>query len=277
MIHSEGNFKGVRNTNIYYQSWVPKDKVKAVLLLVHGLGEHCGRYINLVNHFVPLGYAIYGFDHIGHGRSDGEREFIDSFKDYTDTLNIFHEMVSSWQPDKPTFLLGHSMGGLIATSYLLDHQNGFNGAILSAPAIIASGNISRAAIILGNLLSALTPKLGIVPLDTNALSRDPKVVKAYKNDPLVFKGRTPARLAAEILKTMQHVATEAHRIDLPFLIIQGSADKLVDPSGAQLFYDKASSVDKSIKIYNGLYHELFNEPERADVLKDVEEWLRGRM
>jgi alpha-beta hydrolase superfamily lysophospholipase len=277
MIHSEGNFKGVRNTNIYYQSWVPKDKVQAVLLLVHGLGEHCGRYINLVNHFVPLGYAIYGFDHIGHGRSDGEREFIDSFKDYTDTLNIFHEMVSSWQPDKPTFLLGHSMGGLIATSYLLDHQNGFNGAILSAPAIIASGNISRAAIILGNLLSALTPKLGIVPLDTNALSRDPKVVKAYKNDPLVFKGRTPARLAAEILKTMQYVATEAHKTNLPFLIIQGSADKLVDPSGAELFYDKASSVDKSIKIYNGLYHELFNEPERADVLKDVEEWLRGRM
>jgi len=122
MDHVEGNFKGVRNANVYYQAWLPEGNVRAVLLVVHGLGEHSGRYMNVVNYFVPLGYAVYGFDHIGHGRSEGEREVVERFTDYTDTLAIYCELVKGWQTGKPIFLLGHSMGGLIATHYLLDHQ-----------------------------------------------------------------------------------------------------------------------------------------------------------
>jgi len=277
MDHVEGNFKGVRNASIYHQAWLPEGNIKAVLLITHGLGEHCGRYMNVVNHFVPLGYAVYGFDHIGHGKSEGAREVVERFADYSDTLRIYHERVKDWRTGKPLFLLGHSMGGLIVSYYLLDHQADFRGVVISAPLIKVSGNISQAIIIMGKILSALAPKMGLLPVDAKSISRDPEVVKAYVNDPLVFHGKTPARLAAELLKAMQRVTAEAGKMTLPFIVVQGSEDRLVDPGGAQTLYDKASSKDKTIRIYEGLYHEVFNEPERARVLKDVETWLAAHV
>lgn len=277
MNHIEGSFKGLRNANLYYQAWLPEEEVKAVLLVVHGLGEHCGRYMNVVNHFIPLGYAVYGFDHIGHGQSEGMREVVERFTDYTDTLTVYCEMVKGWQIGKPIFLLGHSMGGLIASYYLLDDQASFRGAVISAPAVKVSDSTSQATMIMGKILSALAPKMGLLALDANDISRDPKVVEAYVNDPLVFHGRTPARLAAELLKAMLRVTAEVDKISLPFIVVQGSEDKLVDPGGAQMLYDRASSADKTIRIYDGLYHEVFNEPERAHVLKDVETWLAAHV
>jgi acylglycerol lipase len=274
MNRTEGYFKGVRDANIYYQGWLPDGNVKAVLLIVHGLGEHSGRYMNVVNHFVPLGYAVYGLDHLGHGKSDGGREVVDRFEDYTGTLTIYFNMVKGWQLGKPIILLGHSMGGLIAVYYLLDHQADFRGAVISAPSIKVSDSISPATITMSKILSAVAPKAGVLALDATGISRDPEVVKTYVNDPLVFHGKTPARLAAEMLKAMQRVMVEVGKIALPFITVQGSADRLVDPSGAQMLYDKASSKDKTIKIYEGFYHEVFNEPERAIVLKDVEDWLK---
>ena len=273
MNHIEGNFKGVRNADIYYQAWLPTGEVKAVLLVVHGLGEHSGRYMNVVNHFVPLGYAVYALDHLGHGKSAGEREVIERFDDFTSTLTTFYNMVKGWQAGKPIFLLGHSMGGLIASHYLLDHQADFKGAVISAPAVKVGEAITPTTIMMGKILSAIAPKMGILGLDASLISHDPEVVKAYVNDPLVFHGKTPARLAAEMLKAMLRVSAEAGTITLPFIVIQGSEDKLVDPGGAQLLYDKAGSPDKTIKIYAGFYHEVFNEPEKSRVLGDVEAWL----
>lgn len=277
MNHTEGTFKGVRNLDIYYQAWLPEGEAEAVLLIVHGLGEHSGRYTNVVNHFVPLGYAVYGFDHVGHGRSDGPREMVERFTDYTDTLSIYYEMIEGWQTGKPIFLVGHSMGGLITSYYLLEHQSDFKGAVLSAPAVKLSDSISPATIIVGKILSALAPKMGLLALDPQGLSRDPEVVEAYVNDPLVFHDKTPARLAAEILKATQRVMAEVEEIRLPFIVLQGSEDKLVDPGGARMLYERASSADKTIKIYEKLYHEVFNEPERARVLKDVEDWLAAHV
>ncbi len=273
MNHIEGSFQGVRNASIYYQAWLPEGDVKAVLLVVHGLGEHCGRYMNVVNHFVPLGYAVYGFDHIGHGKSEGRREFVERFEDYTSTLEIYAKMVKCWQTGKAVFLLGHSMGGLIASYYLLDHRADFKGAVLSAPSIKASDGISKAAIATGKILSIITPKAGLLKLDADGISRDPEVVRAYNKDPLVFHGKTPARSAAELLRAMQRVTAEADKITLPFIVLQGSEDELVNPAGAQMLYDKASSNEKTLKLYEGQYHEVFNEPERDRTLKDVENWL----
>ena len=278
MNHIEGNFRGVRNANIYYQAWLPEGDVRAVLLVIHGLGEHCGRYMNVVNYFVPLGYAIYGFDHIGHGKSEGVREFVERFEDYTNTLTIYYNMVKNLQPGKPLFLLGHSMGGLIASYCLLDHQANLKGAVISAPSIKVSDSISKATIIVGKILSVIAPKMGLVRVvDANNISRDPEVVRDYLNDPLVFRGKTPVRLGAELLKAMLCVTTKADKITLPFIVLQGSEDKIVDPAGAQMLYDKASSKDKTIKVYEKLYHEVFNEPERARVLKDVETWLTAHV
>jgi acylglycerol lipase len=166
------------------------------------------------------------------------------------------------------------LGGLIVAYYLLDHQADFKGAIISAPLIRIPANIAPMTITMGKILSFIAPRTGILALDVTGISRDPEVVKAYINDPLVFHGKTPARLAAEMMKAMQQVTAEAGKITLPFIALQGSADWLTDPGDAQMLYDKASSKDKAIKIYEGVYHEVFNEPERAVVLKDVETWLK---
>jgi acylglycerol lipase len=277
MKHIEGNFKSVRNLDIYYQGWLPDGKVKAVLFVVHGLGEHSGRYMNVVNHFVPLGYAIYGLDHIGHGKSGGGREEVVQFEDFTTPLTTYYTMVKSWQPDKPIFILGHSLGGLIECYYLLDHQEDFKGAVISAPAIKVGESITPMTITIGKMLSVIAPKAGILALDASTISKDPEVVKAYVNDPLVFHSKTPARLAAEMLKAMIRVTTDVGKISLPFIALQGSMDKLVDPGGIKILDEKAASKDKTVKIYQGLYHEVFNEPERAVVLKDVEAWLKARI
>lgn len=276
MKHQEGHFKGIRDLRIYYQCWLPEMEPKAVLLIVHGLAEHSGRYMNVVNHFVPLGYTVYGIDHIGHGKSDGSRVYVRRFEDFTDTLKTFFDMISDWQPEKPIFLVGHSMGGLISAVYLLDHQDELSGAVLSGPSVKVPDNISSATILAGKLFSILMPKLGLLALEAEGVSRDPAVVQAYLNDPLVYTGKTTARLAAELLKAMKRVAVDASRITLPILIVQGGADRLVDPDGAQMLHDTVGSVDKTLKIYDGLYHEVFNEPEHLKVLGDVEAWLESR-
>lgn len=275
MNHQEGDFKGIRDLKIYYQCWLPEKDPKAVLFIVHGLAEHSGRYMNLVNHFVPLGYAIYGVDHIGHGKSDGLRVYVEQFEDFTDTLKDFSHMIRDWQPKKPLFLIGHSMGGLISSIFLLDHQDELSGAVLSGPSVKVP-DMSSVTILAGKLFSTLMPKLGLLALEADGVSRDPAVVQAYLNDPLVYTGKITARLAAELLKAMKRAEVDASKITLPILIAQGSEDRLVDPDGAQMLHDTVGSVDKTLKIYDGLYHEIFNEPEHQKVLGDVEAWLESR-
>jgi acylglycerol lipase len=277
MKHPEGFFKGVRDTSIYFQSWLPESEPKAVLLIVHGLAEHSGRYMNIVNHFVPLGYAVYGIDHLGHGQSDGMRVYVERFEDYTNTLKIYFDMIRRWQPEKPIFLVGHSMGGLISAVYLLDHQSELIGAVLSGAAVKVPSNITPVIHAVGKMLSALMPKLGMLGLEVDGVCRDPAVVQAYISDPLVHKGKITARLAAEMLKAMQRVSAEATKITLPIMVVQGSADRVVDPAGAQMLYDAVSSADKEIRIYDGFYHEVFNEPEHDEVLRDVEIWLAAHL
>ena len=274
MKHQEGVFVGVRKAGLYYQGWLPEGEPKAVLLVVHGLAEHSGRYMNLVNRFVPQGFAVYGIDHLGHGRSEGRRLALERFADYTEPLKTFSAMVRCWQPDRPVFLVGHSMGGLIGATYLLTNQEELAGAVLSGPAVMPPGHISAATIFAGRVLSVLFPSAGIVdrgPMDD--ICRDPAVVAAYIADPLVYKGKITARLGAEMLGAMEHLRKEAGRIRLPLLIVQGGADRLVNPAGAQVLYDGVASPDKRLIVYEGFYHEVFNEPEHDRVLDDVERWL----
>ncbi len=277
MKHQDGFFKGVRNASLYYQCWLPEGAVKATLFIVHGLGEHSGRYMNVVNRFVPRGYAVYGIDHLGHGRSDGQRLYVEHFTDYTEPLKAIFDMIRDWQPGKPVFLVGHSMGGLIGALYLTVHQAGLAGAVLSGPAVKPPGNIPKAVIVAGRMLSFLIPRMGLVPLQAGDVSRDPAVVEAYLADPLVCKEKITARLGAEMLGAMERIRAEAGQITLPLLIVQGGADKLVDPTGARLLYNTVSSADKKLIVYDGLYHEVFNEPEHDQVLADVETWLEGHL
>ncbi len=277
MIHAEGSFKTPQGATMYYQHWQPDGNPKAILLIVHGLAEHSGRYLNVVNALVPRGYAVYGLDHLGHGKSDGTRVFVERFSDFTGPLKMYFDMIQNWQPGKPVFLVGHSMGGLIGSVYLLEHQDELQGAVLSAPAVKVSDTISPATITLGKILSGLLPKAGLLALDASAISKDQAVVKAYVNDPLVYTGKVTARLAAEMLAAMQRVTAEAGQIHLPLLLLQGSEDRLVDPGGAKMLHEKAGAADKTLKIYPGLYHEVFNEPEREQVFQDIAAWLETHL
>jgi alpha-beta hydrolase superfamily lysophospholipase len=273
MKHEQGKFRGARNAEIFQQSWLPDGEVQAVLLVVHGIGEHSGRYMNLVNHFVPLGYAVYALDHFGHGNSDGTRMFVERFADFTDTLKIYFDQIRAWQPGKQVFMVAHSMGGLIGCSYLLDYQNELAGAIISAPAIKVSDSISPVTILAGLIFSSIAPKLGLLALDASTICSDPAVVQAYLDDPLVYNGKVTARLAAEMLGAMRRVTSEVGTIRLPLLIVQGAADRLVDPGGAKMLYEQSASPDKTHKVYEGFYHEVLNEPGRAQVLADIQVWL----
>ena len=277
MEHIEGIFRGVREAKIYYQTYLPENGIKGAIIIVHGLGEHSGRYGNLVDYFLPQGFAIYGFDLLGHGKSEGEREFVHQYEDFTEILTIYKNKVKSRQPGKPIFLLGHSMGGLIAAEYLIDHSREFDGAIISAPLIAVPDNINKLTIIAGKLFSTIVPKMGITGIDPTSISKDPEVVNNYINDPLVYNGKTTARLSVELLKAIIRVNDEMEKIIVPFIVLQGSEDRLVNPEGANMLHEKAGSEDKTIRLYDGLYHEIFNEPERGEVLSDVAEWLNARL
>lgn len=273
MKESKGNFSGPRELNLYYQVWQPEREARAVLQVVHGLGEHSGRYLNLVNYFVPRGYAICAFDLPGHGRSEGMREYVESFSEYTDSVGQYYQMVKGWFAAQPIFLLGHSLGGLITSRYLVDHPDQFEGAIFSAPGVKIPTLATPTTLRLASILSFFTPRLGLQGLDPTGLSRDALVVQAYREDPLVFHGKTSARLANEGLKTIQQLEGMLHKITLPLIALQGTADVVANAQSARYLYDRVCSEDKTIKIYEGLYHELFNEPEKDKVFKDIEDWL----
>ncbi len=278
MKHETGFLNSREGSNIFHQCWLPEGDVKAVLLVVHGLAEHSGRYTNLIDRFVPLGYAVHGLDLPGHGKSNGKRVYINRFEDYIQALGLFLNKIRPLHPEAPFFLVGHSMGSLVSTVFLAGRQEDFAGAVLSGcGAVKVPDHISSATIVAGKVFSVLLPKMGLIGLDVNGVSRDPSVVKAYVEDPLVYTGKTTARLAAEILGTMQGIPAMAERITLPILLLQGGADKLVDPAGAQMLFETVGSSDKTLKLYEGLYHEIFNEPERDQVLGDMEKWLDSHL
>lgn len=277
MKHYENYFKNHKKQNIFYQSWIPDGDIKAILLIVHGLAEHSGRYENVVRHFTPKGYAIYAYDHPGHGRSNGERCFIERFDDFLQTLEAFSGQVKRGFSDTPVYVVGHSMGGAITASYLTTRQEDFSGAILSGPAVKISDNMPKITLLLGKILSALAPKSGLTQLNAEGVCRDPNVVKAYENDPLVYRGKITARLAGELFSAIKQTNKNAHKITIPLLIVQGGEDILVPADGAITFSEIVGSTDKTIKIYDDLYHEVFNEPEHEQVLTDVENWLESHL
>jgi alpha-beta hydrolase superfamily lysophospholipase len=274
MQHNEGKFLGRNNLNLYYQSWAPDGVPIAVSLVVHGLAEHSGRYSNLVNYFVPKGYAIYSFDLRGHGKSEGKRGYVERFSYYLDDVKTYYDKVVQENKNAKIFLVGHSMGGTIATAYAIKHQSELNGLILSGAALKAGASVTKAAMLMAKVLSFLMPNMGVTTLDASAVSRDKAVVEAYINDPLNYTGKISARLGAELLNEIQQLPAKIPGLSLPILIMHGSADRLSDPSSSKMLFERASSKDKTLKFYEGFYHEIFNDPDRQQVFADMEAWLK---
>jgi alpha-beta hydrolase superfamily lysophospholipase len=277
MQHIEGKFAGRNNFSLYWQAWLPEGPPKAILLIVHGIAEHSGRYTNLVNYFVPKGYAVYSFDQRGHGKSDGKRSYIERFSYYVDDLQTFFSLVRTENPNTKIFMVGHSLGSTIALDYTLEHQRELQGLIISGTTLKAGASISRAAILAAKILSVVMPKIGVSALDPGGISRDPAVVAAYVNDPLNYTGKLSARFGVELLKTMDMLQKRLSEITLPILIMQGSQDRISDPSSSKILFDGVSSKDKTMKIYEGFYHEIFNDPERQQVFSDMEAWFKAHV
>ena len=261
MKHSESNFAGLGGLNIYTQSWLPDGDPRATILLVHGYGEHSGRYRNLVEWFVPRGYAIYALDHRGHGKSDGERVHIDSFTDYLVDLETYRQIVREAQPSGKHFLLGHSMGAMIAIAYAPAHLDQFDGLIISG----------------GGLATDRTPPTPQSPDLAATVSRDPAVVQAYRDDPLVYHGSPPPGRAAASKDTRAQLASLARSITMPIIIMAGADSPLGDGPRSEALFEAVSSSDKTLKLYPELYHEIFNEPEHPVVMADLEAWLDARL
>jgi acylglycerol lipase len=273
--HVEGLLQGAAGAKIYWQAWLPPSTPRAVVVIAHGVGEHSGRYGHVAGRLTAAGFAAYALDHRGHGCSSGPRALIDSMDHAVADLDSFVSLVTSRHGGRPVHLLGHSMGGAIATAYALGHQERLRGLLLSSAA--ASVEAAPAAARFGaRAVAAVAPGAGITEIDPNLISHDPAVVRAYREDPLVYHGKLPARTVAEIATTIEGFADGVPALRLPMLIMAGTGDRVVPPSGSVMLHDRAGSPDRTLRLYEGLYHELFNEPERRVVLGDVAAWLEAR-
>jgi alpha-beta hydrolase superfamily lysophospholipase len=241
--------------------------------VVHGASEHSGRYQHFAEHFVGGGYAVAGFDNIGHGRSEGTPGYVRRFSDFVETLDVFQKQVAEDFPGLPQILLGHSMGGLISALYLLTNQQRFAGCVLSGPVIKTDLEPPILQLLLIRCLSLLLPKLGVLQLDPSGVSRDPAEVERYVNDPLNYSGKLSARTVSELFKSMNYVQQDASVISLPILMLHGGADTMASPKGSRFLDEHVSSPDKTLQIYPGLFHEIFNEPEKEQVFGDIDSWL----
>lgn len=272
MRHVENHTKGGSGIELYWQGWLPDGDPKGIVFIAHGLAEHGGRYAHVGEALTARGYAAYAIDHRGHGRSGGRRTLIDSIDQTVSDLHAFIAVMRDHHPGVPVFLLGHSMGGAIAFAYALRHQGELQGLILSSPAVVIE-NVNPVTLVAGRLLSRVAPGAGVIQLDGTAVSRDPEVVKRYDEDPLNYRGKVAARTAAELVDLAGAAPDRLPEVTLPILVFQGTADRLVSPKAAKLVYEKAGSKDKTIKTYQGLYHETLNEPEKDEVIANLLSWL----
>lgn len=272
----EGALEGVGSLRLYRQAWVPDGEARAVVVIVHGVSEHSSRYHHVAARLVAEGYAVHAHDQRGHGRSEGPRAVIDRMDNAVEDLDRLVAAAGSAHDGAPVIMLGHSMGGLLAVCFALAHQERLSGLILSAP-LAALEAASPATRLAARVLSALTPRLGVIRVDSALISRDPEVVRAYDSDPLVFHGKLPARTVFELERAVRSLPASVHAITVPTLIMYGTADRLCPPAGSLGLRDCIGAQDKTLNVYDGLYHEIFNEPEQERVLEDVCAWLRERV
>ena len=276
MRHIESHFTTPDGANIYTQAWLPDGAPQTIILIVHGLGDHSGRYGNYVEFFVPRGYALYSFDARGHGRSSGERGFIDRFDQYVEDIDRRAAEARSEWPAAPLFILGHSLGSLMALSYARWHPERLTGLIVTGTALQDALELPAWKRNLATVLSCVTPSLKMnngVPL--SGLSHDPAVAAAFKADPLTHTWGTP-RLAAEAEVVRAQVRQSAATWRVPTLMLHGGADPICLAEGARQFAAETPPGLVEYYEYPGLYHEIHNEPEREQVFRDIEAWRQAR-
>jgi alpha-beta hydrolase superfamily lysophospholipase len=277
MPHHEDQFQTGDGLTLHENRWLPQGEAVAVVVVVHGIVEHGGRYAEMAAELNRHGIAVHAVDLRGHGRSQGTRIWVDRFEQYADDVAAYLRQVRQAQPDRPLFLFGHSMGGLIVAWLAAAGQADVRGLVLSAPAIELPDALFPLLRRLAALFSKLCPRLRLVKMTGRNMSRDPEVIAQFEADPLVFHGRLPARTGHEIIRAAGAVHGRLESITLPLLVLHGTGDVVTALEGSRQLHARAGSADKTLKLYDGLYHDLPREPEKGEIFGDVVGWLKQRM
>ena len=268
---------GKLGSGLFYRSWSAADQAQAVVLISHGLGEHSGRYEHVAAAFNAAGLHAYALDHLGHGQSPGKRAFVSRFSELTDGVAELRGHIAHEHPSMPVYLVGHSLGGLIAASTVLSAAQDYAGLLMTGPALGVPTPPPAWQVLLLRVFSAVAPGLKALELDANAICRDPAVVEDYVADPLVHHENIPARMVVSLFDEGARVMASAKDISMPVLLLHGAEDQLTSASASTEFVDMLASSDKQCTIYDGMYHELFNEPEQEEILKACCEWITARV
>lgn len=274
---SERSFDGVGGVRIVYDTWTPERTPRGVVVLAHGYGEHARRYDHVAARFGEAGLLMYALDHRGHGRSGGKRVYLRDISEYTADFHHLVRIAAGEFPDLPIVVLGHSMGGGVVFAYGVEHPDDYAAMVLSGPAVHAQTGVKPWLVTLAKVLGRIAPGVPVEQLDADAVSRDPDVVAAYKADPLVYQGKLPAGIARGLFTVGETMPQRAAALTAPLLVVHGDMDRLVPVEGSHLLVDCVGSKDVHLKVYPGLYHEVFNEPERGLVLDDVTSWIEVRL
>ncbi|WP_190823551.1 alpha/beta hydrolase [Saccharopolyspora pogona] len=270
------HLEGTLSSGQYWQSWTV-DQPAGVVVLVHGVHEHSGRYRHVAERLNAAGYAVYAVDHPGHGRSPGTRGNIGSMAAAVAGVDLLARLAGQRHEDVPLFVYGHSLGGLISLQYLTGTPlDRIVGAVISAPAL-NTGAVSAVEKVVSPLLSKLLPDLGVRSLDANTISRDPEVVRDYRTDPLNHAGKMRARTAVEIMLAVEAMPKRLASLTMPLFVLHGGSDRLMPPAASELVRTHARSSDLTLRIYEGLYHEAHNEPEQEQVLDEIVDWLDAHL
>ena len=255
----------------------PQGPPKAVAVLVHGYAEHMGRYSHVIEALNQHNYVVFMLDHRGHGESEGARACVEKFDYFVEDLHLLVQKAQSQYSDLPLMMIGHSMGGLISTSYAIRYESHLDGLVLSGAALHVGDDVPIYLKIISKYLAKLMPNLQVIPKADGVLSRDPEVERRFRADPLCYNGGMKARMGYELMVAIQNACEKMGQLSLPLLVMHGSADKLTDPTGSKQLYREAQSADKTLKLWPDYLHEIFNDIGKEDVLAFMLQWLDERV
>ena len=274
-IAKEESLQGTGGVKIFTRSWAPDSRPRAIVVICHGVNSHSGQYLWAGEQFAARGFSVYALDLRGRGKSGGARFYVDSIREYVDDVHALVKFAKSREPGLPVILLGHSAGGVVSCTYALEHPSEIDGLICESFAFqVPAPDLALEAIA---ALSRVAPRLPVLKLKMKDFSRDPKAVEILNADPLTLNETQPARTVAALFRADQRLKRDFPKITMPVFILHGTADKATKASGSQFFYDTAGSKDKTIKLYDGHYHDLLNDVGKEAVLGDMTAWIDERV
>ena len=274
-MENERSFEGMGGLKIAARSWHPEGAVRGNIILIHGFNSHSRYMAWPAEQFAGSGFAAYALDLRGRGKSEGERFYVEEFSDYLGDVDKLVEIARAENPGAPVLVLGHSAGGVIASSYVFEHQDKIAGLICESFALDVG--LPNAAALLIKGISHIAPHLHLYTLKNEIFSRDPAVVAAMNSDPLIANESQPAETSAELIKAAERLKENMPNFNVPVLIIHGTDDKATRYQGSQLFYDTVGSTDKTLKLYEGGYHDLLNDIIKEEVMTDILAWVNERI